>query len=107
MTANKHLLKADELLKEEAKLARYEFEDAHEKEVEASEDEGRAKAKYFALKAASKVVSEQLGDDAATDIFRGSPSPAASAKGGSSGIFRSSERREQEQDQAALGPAED
>ena len=93
MASKKDLQAGDKLLKEEVKLARYEFEDAHEHTHEAWLAEKAAKEKFQALTAASAVVRERLGDDAATDIFRGSPEPA----GGASGYSQSKK---------AVGPAE-
>lgn len=51
-----HLLKAHELVKEDARLARYEWEEALENSKEAQRTEAQARDKYLALTATLQLL---------------------------------------------------
>ena len=63
----KHLEKAQELLKEEAKLARYEWEDALEASKTAQREEQAARDKFLAFKATVHLLDGAYPTDTGGD----------------------------------------
>lgn len=58
-----HLHKAEQLLAEETKLARYEYEDAHEQTRQAEQEENEARGKFLALKSTVTLLQHTLSKD--------------------------------------------
>jgi len=66
-TTGEHLRKAVELLTEEAKLARYEWEERLEQSKEAQREEAKAREKYTALTATVHLLKkETIQEDSAS-----------------------------------------
>lgn len=59
---NKHLHNARDIILEETRLARYEWEEASENCKEAQRREAEARDKYQALVATSQLIDHSLGD---------------------------------------------
>lgn len=62
-----HLQKAHEIVKEEAKMARYEWEEALETSKAAQRCEGQARDKYLALTATVQLLEEATTEEPAGD----------------------------------------